>query len=134
MSTIERQPRESFRKKQAPIGGLAVEWGERIETSKTIARGGKPIEPASDPTDQEKQSAVYETLNQLGGDADWQEIARYIQSRWGFVLDEKEINALRARWGSLDDTVRARPAAPAEQPAETIEDDPPSESHHSPDR
>jgi len=132
--TIDRQPRSTFRKKQAPIGRLAEDWGERIEVRKTVARGGKPTEPADGPSELEKQGAVYETLNRLGGNADWREIARYIQSRWGFVLTEAEITALRARWVSLEDTMMAAPQSRAPQATDSRQVDTPSEVHHSPDR
>jgi len=137
MSTVDRQPRGNLRRREAPIGGLAAEWGERIDTTRSIGRGGKPTEPTTGPTEKERHMAVYESFSDLGGDADAQEIARHIQARWGFIVDEAEINTLRTRWKSLGKTDMVRRCGPppqTEQPVEITDVDVPSEQNHSPDR
>jgi len=137
MSTVERQPRGMSSKRYAPVGDLAMERGERIETSKTIDNGGKPLQPAAPPNELEKTGAIYETLNELGGDADWQEISQSIQAKWGFTLSEVEINTVRARWRAFNETVTVKPrevATEEGQRKETTEVDSPSEFRNSPDR
>jgi len=135
MSTVERQPRGMFQRRQAPVGDLAQEWGERHDLTRSIGRGGKPTESAPAPNEGDKNSAVYEALNALGGDADWQEIARRVQAEFGFVLTEVEITPLRERWKSLGETEVVR-RAPQEQEmiSEAPDLDPPSEIHHGPDK
>jgi hypothetical protein len=137
MSTVERQPRGMSSKRYAPVGDLAIERGERVDTSKTIDNGGKPLQPTTVPTELEKTGAIYETLNDLGGDADWQEIAQTIHAKWGFTLTEEEINSVRARWRAFNETVtvKLKEVTPVEsERKETTEVNSPSEFRNSPDR
>jgi hypothetical protein len=98
----------------------AQEWGERIETGKMIARGGKSTghvpgateqKPAATPSEivtppappgesapeaVQKTQAVADALVQLGEDAGPQQVAEAVKAQTGIDLDPDEVVAIRA--------------------------------------
>jgi hypothetical protein len=84
----------------------AQERGERIETGKDIARGGKQAghvpgaEPhhgaAADRSAVEKAKAVREAMALIGDEADPEDLARRVRASTGLNLTAEEVAAIRA--------------------------------------
>ena len=106
-----------------------VERGERIDTGKTIARGGGTTGPASGATEQrpevvmppappgesapeevENTRAVADALAQLGEDADPKRVAKAVKAQTGKEIELDQVVAIRAALrGTRRETVQPGP-------------------------
>jgi hypothetical protein len=92
-------------KKQSttPQGGEAAqERGERVETGKTVARGGKEDGPVAGASEQKsapsnaRAEAVADAFAQLGEGADLNRVAEAIRAQTGLTISPEEIQSLRS--------------------------------------
>lgn len=100
------QPKNSEREQTQAV----EEWGERVATGRSIARGGKETghvpgavestDGANPPEDASARfgdtaEAVADVLAQLGDDADPKRVAEAVKAQSGLDLDPGEVTTIR---------------------------------------
>jgi hypothetical protein len=106
MNPNDKDRDEDNRGVHIPETTPAQERGERIDTGKSIARGGKEVgtvpgaEDRGTPGEHVQRKAVLDALNRLGRGADTTAVIAEVRTREHFELTPDEVTALRRELGA----------------------------------